>query len=78
MPDHCGNQVEGGRYFFTVYLQDRRSDLLVTESEARRSAVRARQARRPFYLDAWWCCLTRCTACGRYLQTTTIVPHGGR
>jgi putative transposase len=53
MPNYRRNRIEGGSYFFTVTLQDRRSDLLVTEIEALRSAVNAARARYPFHIDAW-------------------------
>ena len=53
MSNYRRNRVEGGSYFFTVNLQDRRSDLLVAEIEALRGAVRAARARHPFHIDAW-------------------------
>ena len=53
MPNYRCNRVEGGSYFFTVNLQDRRSDLLVAEIATLRGAVRAAKARHPFHTDAW-------------------------
>jgi len=53
MPHYRRNRVEGGSYFFTVNLLDRRSDLLVAEIGALRSAVRAARERHPFHIDAW-------------------------
>ena len=53
MPDYRRNRVAGGCYFFTVNLQDRRSDLLVREADTLRNAVRATRARHPFHIDAW-------------------------
>jgi putative transposase len=53
MSHYRRNRVEGGCYFFTVNLHDRRSDALVVEIEARRTAVRAARARHPFHIDAW-------------------------
>lgn len=53
MPDYRRHRMEGGSYFFTVNLCDRRSDLLVAEIDALRSAVRAARARHPFHIDAW-------------------------
>ena len=53
MPDYTRNRVDGGTYFFTVNLMDRRSDLLVSEIAALRSAVRATRLRHPFHIDAW-------------------------
>ena len=53
MPDYVRHRVDGGTYFFTVNLMDRRSDLLVSEIAALRSAVRATRLRHPFHIDAW-------------------------
>jgi putative transposase len=53
MPDYRRNRVEGGCYFFTVNLHDRRADLLIAEIGALRSAVRATRARYPFHIDGW-------------------------
>lgn len=53
MPDYRRNRVAGGRYFFTVNLRDRRSDLLIREIEVLRNAVREARAARPFHIDAW-------------------------
>jgi putative transposase len=53
MPDYRRNRVEGGSYFFTVNLRDRRSDMLVTHIHALRDAVRTTRARHPFHIDAW-------------------------
>ena len=40
-------------FFFTVNLLDRRSDLLVTQIDALRNAVRQARLRAPFHIDAW-------------------------
>ena len=53
MPDYRRNRVPGGTYFFTVNLRDRRSDLLITEIDSLRRAVRAARTRHPFHIDAW-------------------------
>ncbi len=53
MPDYRRNRVDGGSYFFTVNLQDRRSDLLVAQIGPLRDAVRAARRRCPFHIDAW-------------------------
>jgi putative transposase len=53
MPDYRRNRVPGGTYFFTVNLRDRNSDLLVTQIEALRNAVRHVSAKSPFHIDAW-------------------------
>jgi putative transposase len=53
MPDYRRNRVPGGTFFFTVNLLDRRSDLLVTQIDALRNAVRQVRVRAPFHIDAW-------------------------
>jgi len=53
MPDYRRNRVPGGSFFFTVNLLDRSSDLLVTQVDALRDAVRRTRARAPFHIDAW-------------------------
>jgi putative transposase len=53
MPDYRRNRVPGGTYFFTVNLLDRSSDLLVSQIDALRVAVRKVRARHPFHIDAW-------------------------
>jgi hypothetical protein len=53
--DYCRNQVSGGTFFFAVNLLDRRSDLLVTQIDVLRDAVRRVRARTPFRIDASTC-----------------------
>jgi putative transposase len=53
MPDYRRNRVPGGTFFFTVNLLDRRSDLLVTQIDGLREAIRQVRARAPFHIDAW-------------------------
>ena len=53
MSNYRRYRVEGGSYFFTVNLHDRRSNLLVTEIATLRRAVRTTRARHPFHIDAW-------------------------
>ena len=53
MPDYCRNRLPGGTFFFTVNLRDPRSDLLVTQNDRLRDAVRRVRARTPFRIDAW-------------------------
>jgi putative transposase len=53
VPEYRRNRVPGGTFFFTVNLLDRRSDLLVTQIDALRDAVRRVRARAPFQIDAW-------------------------
>ena len=52
VPDYRRNRVPGGTFFFTVSLLDRRSDLLVTQIQALRDAVRQVQLQAPFRIDA--------------------------
>jgi putative transposase len=53
MPDYRRNRVPGGTFFFTVNLRDPRSDLLVTQIDILRDAIRRVRARAPFRIDAW-------------------------
>jgi putative transposase len=53
VPDYHRNRVPGGTFFFTVNLLDRRSDLLVTQIDALRDAIRQVRRRAAFHIDAW-------------------------
>ena len=53
MTDYRRNRLEGGTYFFTVNLLDRRSDLLVRSIDDLRSAVRLSLTVAPYHIDAW-------------------------
>jgi len=53
MPDYRRNRVEGGTYFFTLALADRRSDFLVREVAALRASVSHVRVLYPFNIDAW-------------------------
>jgi putative transposase len=53
MPEYRRNRVEGGTYFFTLTLADRRSDLLVREVAALRASVARARTLYPFIIDAW-------------------------
>jgi len=53
MPEYRRNRVEGGTYFFTLALADRRSDLLVREVAALRASVSRVRALYPFRINAW-------------------------
>ncbi len=53
MPEYRRNRVEGGTYFFTLALADRRSDLLVREIIALRASVARTRLLHPFRIDAW-------------------------
>jgi putative transposase len=46
------NRLEGGTFFFTVTLDDRRSTALIDHVDALRAAFRAARQERPFTLDA--------------------------
>jgi putative transposase len=53
MPEYRRLFVPGACYFFTVNLADRRSDRLIREIAALRSAVASTRARHAFVIDAW-------------------------
>jgi putative transposase len=53
VPDYRRNRVPGGTFFFTVDLLDCRSDLLVTQIQALRDAVRQVPLHAPFRIGAW-------------------------
>lgn len=53
MPEYRRNRIEGGTYFFTLALADRRSDLLVKEVDVLRASVSRARALYPFTIDAW-------------------------
>lgn len=53
MPNYVRPTVKGATVFFTVALADRSSDLLVSEVERLRQAVRVTWLERPFAIDAW-------------------------
>jgi putative transposase len=53
MPDYRRSRVQGGTYFFTLALNDRRSDLLVREVALLRAAVTRVRALHPFRIEAW-------------------------
>src|SRR5690606_692570 len=50
--DYRRAYVEGGCYFFTVALEDRKSDLLVRHIEILRAAVKYVKERHPFTINA--------------------------
>jgi putative transposase len=53
MADYRRNFVQGGSYFFTVNLADRRSTLLVDRIVELREIVRQVHRQKPFRIDAW-------------------------
>jgi len=52
MVSYRRNFLEGGSYFFTVNLRDRRSKLLVEEVNLLRQSIKAVQGKYPFQIDA--------------------------
>ncbi|MFN7055814.1 REP-associated tyrosine transposase [Hyphomonas sp.] len=52
MPEYRRLYSDGGTYFFTVNLEDRKSDLLVSEISKLRAAYSYVQSRHPFRTDA--------------------------
>jgi len=50
--DYRRDRVPGGTFFFTVNLPDRRSELVVTQIQALRDAVRQVRLHTPFHIDA--------------------------
>jgi putative transposase len=69
VPDYRRNRVLGGTFFFTVNLLDRRSDLLVTQIDALREAVRQVRARVPFHIDA-------CVVLPDHIHCLWTLPEG--
>jgi putative transposase len=69
MPDYRRNRIEGGTYFFTVALADRRSDLLVREVAALRASATRARALHPFTIDAW-------TVLPDHLHAVWTLPEG--
>lgn len=54
MPDYRRSQVPGGTYFFTVNLLERfPNDLLVSNIDILRAAVKQVKKKYPFQIDAW-------------------------
>ena len=52
MSNYIRRRTPGARYFFTVRLHDRHSDLLIREIAQLRTAMRATKNRHPFGIDA--------------------------
>ncbi|MGX9351050.1 REP-associated tyrosine transposase [Shimia sp. W99] len=53
MANYLRPRVPGATIFFTVALADRSSDLLISEIDKLRDAVRQTKAERPFDIEAW-------------------------
>jgi putative transposase len=52
MPDYRRLRIQGGTYFFTVNLSERRLDLLMRHVDLLREAVHLTKQQRPFHIDA--------------------------
>jgi hypothetical protein len=81
VPGYRRNRVPGGTFFFTVNLRDPRSDLLVTQIDILRNAVRRVRARRPFRtpfrIDAWIVRVSICMVYGSCHKAMATSPAGG-
>ncbi len=53
MSNYRRNKVEGGTYFFTVNLWDRKQNLLVEHIELLLNAIRKTKRKKAFHIDAW-------------------------
>jgi len=63
------NRVEGGTYFFTVTLQNRKSSVLVDWIDELRECVRSVLREIPFHIDAW-------VVLPEHLHTVWTLPPG--
>jgi len=52
MVNYRRTRLEGGSYFFTVNLHDRRSKLLIEEVDLLRRSIKKTQEKHPFQIDA--------------------------
>ncbi len=69
--------INGGTWFFTVNLKNRKSDLLVRQIAELRSAIRRVKIRSLFKLMLLSCCLSICIASGRFLRTIVTFHLAG-
>ncbi len=53
MSNYRRHYVPGGTWFFTVKLQNRRSDLLTRHIDTLRAATQCVKRRKPFLINAW-------------------------
>ncbi|MEM1098983.1 MAG: hypothetical protein AAGH92_09360 [Planctomycetota bacterium] len=53
MSDYRRARIDGGWYFFTLYLRDRRQTLLVDRIETLRRATASTKQRFSFRIHAW-------------------------
>lgn len=53
MPNYLRYRIEGGCYFFTVNLLERKNTLLVDNIDLLRESVRLCKQKKPFHIDAW-------------------------
>jgi hypothetical protein len=78
VPDHRRDRVPGGTFFFTANLLDRRSDLLATQIDALRDAIRQARARAPFVNAAGLLLSGRLSDAGPFTGSTARVRAGIR
>jgi putative transposase len=69
MTNYRRHRVPGGTYFFTVNLEDRRSQMLTANIDHLRKAVRQTRAKSPFHIDAW-------VVLPAHLHCIWTLPHG--
>lgn len=69
MPNYRRVRVDGGTYFFTVTLANRRSTLLVDRIHLLRDAVRRVRAHHPFEINA-------CVVLPNHLHSVWTLPQG--
>ncbi len=69
MPNYRRVHVEGGCWFFTVNLENRRSRLLTEHIDALREAVAKVRRRLPFEVDAW-------VVLPEHMHAVWTLPHG--
>jgi putative transposase len=53
MSEYRRHHLPGGTFFFTINLQNRRSNLLTTHIDLLRNTVRKIRRAQPFHIDAW-------------------------
>ncbi len=77
MVDYRRYYLNGGSWFFTVNLRDRKSRFLVQRIDALRRAVAIVLKQKPFDIDAWVVLPNTFIASGPYLTTTAISHRAG-
>jgi putative transposase len=77
MPNYRRVHLDGGCWFFTVNLPDRRQRLLTEHIGALREAVATVRHRQPFDIDAWVVLPDPCMRSGRSRPETAIFRRDG-